>query len=70
MMSINLFTLHFPTMRLICAGAVVELADGRQIPCRAVVGCDGVRSRIAAQLGLPPALYAGEVYYRYVLEST
>lgn len=46
------------------AGAVVELADGRHLPCRAVVGCDGVRSRIARSLGLPPPLYAGEVYYR------
>eukprot|EP00884_Botryococcus_braunii_P016479 jgi/Botrbrau1/3514/Bobra.341_2s0042.2 len=45
-------------------GALVVLADGRELPCRAVVACDGVRSRIAQQLGLPPASYSGEVYYR------
>ena len=46
------------------AGAVVELSSGERLPCKAVVGCDGVKSRIAASLGLKPASYAGEVYYR------
>ncbi|CAL8465231.1 g4766 [Coccomyxa elongata] len=48
------------------SGAVVELSSGERLPCKAVVGCDGVKSRIAASLGLKPASYAGEVYYRGV----
>ncbi|BDA50263.1 FAD-dependent urate hydroxylase [Coccomyxa sp. Obi] len=48
------------------SGAVVELSNGERLPCKAVVGCDGVKSRIAASLGLKPACYAGEVYYRGV----
>ena len=43
---------------------MVELTSGERLPCKAVVGCDGVKSRIAASLGLKPASYAGEVYYR------
>lgn len=42
----------------------MELSSGERLPCKAVVGCDGVKSRIAASLGLKPARYAGEVYYR------
>ncbi|EIE23272.1 FAD/NAD(P)-binding domain-containing protein, partial [Coccomyxa subellipsoidea C-169] len=47
-------------------GAEVELATGERLRCKAVVGADGVKSRIAAKLGLKPATYAGEVYYRGV----
>ena len=46
------------------AGAEVELSSGERLRCKAVVGADGVKSRIAAKLGLKPATYAGEVYYR------
>ena len=45
-------------------GAEVELSTGEWLQCKAVVGCDGVKSLIAAFLGLKPASYAGEVYYR------
>ncbi|BDA50264.1 Monooxygenase 2 [Coccomyxa sp. Obi] len=47
-------------------GAEVELSSGERLRCKAVIGCDGVKSRIAAFLGLKPASYAGEVYYRGV----
>ncbi|CAL8465230.1 g4765 [Coccomyxa elongata] len=47
-------------------GAEVELSSGEWLQCKAVIGCDGVKSRIAAFLGLKPASYAGEVYYRGV----
>ena len=46
------------------AGAEVELSSGERLRCKAVVGADGVKSRIAAKFGLKPATYAGEVYYR------
>ena len=42
----------------------MELSSGERLRCKAVVGADGVKSRIAAKLGLKPATYAGEVYYR------
>jgi len=47
-------------------GALVELEDGRSFPCRAVIGCDGVRSNVAKSLGLPPAMYSGYQAYRGV----
>ncbi len=46
-------------------GAEVELATGERLRCKAVIGADGVKSRIAAKLGVKPATYAGEVYYRW-----
>lgn len=46
------------------AGAEVELSDGRRLRCKAVVAADGAKSWVAAKLGLKPAAYAGEVYYR------
>lgn len=42
----------------------MELSDGRRLRCKAVIAADGVKSRVAAKLGLKPAAYAGEVYYR------
>ena len=47
------------------AGAEVELSSGEVLRCRAVVGADGTKSRIAAGLGLKRASYAGEVYFRW-----
>ena len=46
------------------AGAEVELTNGEVLACRAVVGADGTKSRMASVLGLRPASYAGEVYFR------
>ncbi len=42
----------------------MELSDGRRLRCKAVVAADGAKSWVAAKLGLKPAKYAGEVYYR------
>lgn len=47
-------------------GALVVLENGQSVPCRAVLGCDGVRSNVAKSLGLPPAQYAGYQAYRGV----
>ena len=47
------------------AGAEVELSSREVLRCRAVVGADGTKSRIAAALGLKRASYAGEVYFRW-----
>ncbi|CAK0786834.1 hypothetical protein CVIRNUC_010048 [Coccomyxa viridis] len=47
-------------------GAEVELSDRTRLRCKAVVAADGTKSRVAAKLGLKPAAYAGEVYYRGV----
>ena len=52
-----------------CSGAEVELASGERLGCRAVVGADGVKSRVTAMLGLPPVRYAGEVYFRWVMSA-
>jgi 2-polyprenyl-6-methoxyphenol hydroxylase-like FAD-dependent oxidoreductase len=48
------------------AGAEVELSSGERLRCRAVVGAEGIKSRVGAAMGsrLAPARYAGEVYYR------
>ena len=43
----------------------MELSDGRRLRCKAVIAADGVKSKVAAKLGLKPAKYAGEVYYRW-----
>ena len=49
------------------AGAELVFADGRAAePCRAVVGCDGARSRVAAALGVPPPAFCGYSAYRGV----
>ncbi len=45
-------------------GAEVELSNGKRLRCKAVVAADGAKSRVAATLGMKPAAYAGEVYYR------
>lgn len=42
----------------------MELSSGEVLRCRAVVGADGTKSRIASMLGLKRASYAGEVYFR------
>ena len=49
---------------MVVTGAEVELSDGRRLRCKAVVAADGAKSWVAAKLGLKPAAYAGEVYYR------
>ena len=46
------------------AGVTVQLEGGEELRARIVVGADGVRSRIARQLGLPDAKYAGYIAYR------
>jgi 2-polyprenyl-6-methoxyphenol hydroxylase-like FAD-dependent oxidoreductase len=46
------------------AGVTVRLEDGQELRASVVVGADGVRSRIARQLGLPEANYAGYIAYR------
>ena len=40
------------------------LEDGHEVRAPLVIGADGVRSRVAAQLGLPRAKYAGYIAYR------
>ena len=55
---------HKTRMRTMAAGAEVELSSGEVLRCRAVVGADGTKSRIAGMLGLKRASYAGEVYFR------
>jgi 2-polyprenyl-6-methoxyphenol hydroxylase-like FAD-dependent oxidoreductase len=47
-------------------GATVELVGGEALPAAAVVGADGVRSAVAAGLGVPAANYAGYTAYRGV----
>ncbi|KAK9839598.1 hypothetical protein WJX84_010628 [Apatococcus fuscideae] len=47
-------------------GALVTLEDGRRMRFRAVLGTDGIRSRVAACLGMPPPNYAGYAAYRGV----
>jgi 2-polyprenyl-6-methoxyphenol hydroxylase-like FAD-dependent oxidoreductase len=47
------------------SGAEVELCNGDRLRCKAIIGADGAKSFIAAKLGLPPAKYCGEVYYRW-----
>lgn len=54
-----------PTATFLSAGAEVELVNGERLRCKAVIGCDGAKSFIAAKLGLKPAAYCGEVYYRF-----
>lgn len=44
---------------------VLQLADSSSVSCDVLVGADGANSRLARQLGLPQANYAGYVAYRY-----
>ena len=46
-------------------GATVTLEGGQEVRAPLVIGADGVRSRIAAQLGLRSANYAGYIAYRW-----
>ncbi|KAK9825737.1 hypothetical protein WJX74_003165 [Apatococcus lobatus] len=47
-------------------GALVTLEDGRRMRFRAVLGTDGIRSRVAASLGMSTPNYAGYTAYRGV----
>ena len=49
-----------------CTGARLRLRGSEELACRAVVGADGVRSAIAASLGVPPPNVAGYSAYRRV----
>lgn len=51
-------------------GATVTLADGTVLPCRAVIGADGIGSAVAAGLGKGPGRlrYAGYVAVRGVAD--
>ena len=45
----------------------MRLRGGEELACRAVVGADGVRSAVAAGLGVPPPNVAGYSAYRHAL---
>ncbi len=47
------------------SGARLRLRGGEELACRAVVGADGVRSAVAAKLGVPPPNLAGYTAYRH-----
>ena len=51
------------------AGALVTLEDGRRMRFRAVLGTDGIRSRVAASLGMSTPNYAGYAAYRSELDA-
>ncbi len=46
------------------AGVSVSLESGEQLRAPILVGADGVRSRVAANLGLKEPNYAGYIAYR------
>lgn len=46
------------------AKPAVRLLSGEALRCRAVIGADGVRSKVAAALGLGPANFAGMTAHR------
>ena len=47
------------------AGVDVILENGEQLRAPILVGADGVRSRVAAHLGLKDPNYAGYIAYRW-----
>lgn len=53
---------------LVLTGATLRLQNGEEMRCRAVVGADGVGSRVAAAIGVPPPNFAGYSAYRYIWE--
>ncbi len=48
-----------------CAGVSVSLESGEQVRAPILVGADGVRSRVAAHLGLKEPNYSGYIAYRW-----
>ena len=53
-----------PTCRSVIAGVSVSLESGELLRGPVLVGADGVRSRVAAALGLREPNYAGYIAYR------